>query len=319
MNENDFLTESYVGRSISPNVEHLVEKILQSGLRELLETRSLYQNLTLESQIFNDFSSDQHETSDLIAEFKKRPFRPCSRSNVVERRFGHLKPFSIGNQPVETPHDELDLLFYLPAIDSECQCCKCRTTFQSMSCSDHFSNSSHIGSPYPMIGENTEQIYVLCYRCSRCRDNFVVFQVLRRGLKLQLTGRSIPFRPEIAALWPKRIRDIIQDAVCASAESDLPAAYYHLRTAIEFYIKDQLGKDPNEKIEGQQLCEEYNLTLNDSLKQGFPSLGPLYSTLSVGLHSRKVSQDEFDSTFDKFHGHLDAKRLFDQYANKEDE
>jgi len=107
---------------------------------------------------------------------------------------------------------------------------------------------------------------------------------------------------------------IIEDAFIAVAEGDVPAGYYHLRTAIEFYIKSCLGISTTAKVDGTELCEQYNAQADERLKQSFPSFGPMYSELSLGLHSREVTAEKFAKVSNDFLGHLQAKALFAAYA-----
>jgi hypothetical protein len=152
------------------------------------------------------------------------------------------------------------------------------------------------------------------YQCSVCRKHNIVFQVLRKGFKLQLTGRSTAFRPTVAKEWPKEIKEIIEDAFVAVAEGDISAGYYHLRTAIEFYLKSCLGIPFTAKVDGTELCEKYNAHADERLKQSFPSFGPMYGELSLGLHSRVVTAERFTKVSNDFLGHLQAKALFAAFA-----
>lgn len=178
-----------------------------------------------------------------------------------------------------------------------------------MSCS-----ADRFQTPYPIIGSATEQVLHLYYRCATCRKRHLVFQVFRRGLKAQLTGRSQPYRPKLDKVWPDSISDIIRDALCADAENDVAAAYYHLRTAIEFHIKNELGLPVAQKIEGNDLCDKYNESQDMRLRTDFPSLAALYTELSAGLHSRDVDSKQFSDMLGKLLDHLRAKELIGKYT-----
>lgn len=308
MDDYDQILGSHIVRNQSPDVEYAAQEQFATAFRELLETRGMYQNITISESFLESFGDEKYSYDKLITEFRKRPVYPCSRG---EGNDPNMREFSgrHGCGPLGTPHDEMSLNFYLSNIHAECAKCKKETTFLSMVCS----GQPYRGSPYPIIAVNTEQVFHLFYRCGNCRDQYLAFLILRRGLKLQLVGRSLPFRPALADEWPKPVREIVQDANAAASENDLPAAYYHLRTAIEFLIKSELGIDVTEKLDGNELCDRYNATLDDRLKQSFPSLSVIYSTLSAGLHSRNVSTGEFDKQLEDILNHLRAKMLFSQY------
>lgn len=308
MIDDNYPDDSYVGRTQSPKIEHVFQDEIVKAFRDLFESRGIYQNITLKSDLFKEFVDENYSHEELISEFSKRPLFPNSRGDGDDVNLSGLR--RSGSDRLGTPHDEMSISFYLPNIHSYCDRCKKETTFLSMSCSGH----PLLGSPYPIISELTEQVYQIFYRCGNCRNQHLDFFVLRRGLKVQLIGRSLPYRPKLADEWPKQIREIVQDANAAASENDISAAYYHLRTAIEFLVKSELGINLVQRIDGAELCEQYNKTLDQRLKEGFPSIGVIYSTLSAGLHSRKVSKEEYDKQFNDILNHLRAKALFNQYS-----
>jgi hypothetical protein len=288
------------GRKESPGIEHAVQREVVRVLTELLETKGLYQNLWMSEAIFAKLPPA------FVREFRKRPLVPHSRGDGDDDRSIRRS----GVQPLGTPQEEMDVGLYLPNLTLDCAKCKCSRTFLSMSCSNH----APYGEPYPILGADTEQVFSLYYRCAVCRHAYVVFQILRVGMKMQLTGRSVPFRPKLERGWPKEIRNVVQDAHVAAAEADVPAAYYHLRTALEFYMKQELGIPVTTKADGSDLCEKYNVQADKRLKAGFPSLTSLYSELSAGLHSRDAVVERFAKLSEDFLGHLKAKELFAEYA-----
>ena len=287
------------GRPESPDIEFAFQDEIVRVFKELFETKGLYQNVRVDEAIFA-------KTPSFIAEFRKRPIMPHSRGEGDD----HRPMGGLGGQPVGTPQDEMEAGFYLLNINIDCPRCSSPATFLSMSASER----SQVWGPYPILGAETEQVFNLYYRCALCRSSYIVFQVLRKGFKFQLTGRSVPFRPAIAKEWPKDIRKIVEDAHIAAAENDVPAAYYHLRTAIEFFIKRELGILAATKIDGTDLCDQYNAKTDPRLKASFPTFGPLYAELSNGLHSREASHERFAKSCADFLAHLKAKELFAHYA-----
>jgi len=295
MSDKYYADSATSSRKESPAIEHAVQDECARIFKELFEAKGLYQNLRVDDAIFAKMSAD------FVAEFKKRPIVPCSRDERAspQRMVGCM-------QSVDTTVDERNAAFYLPNVSVGCSRCARITTFSSTA-----SNRGTFG-PYPIASEEAEQVYSLCYMCGECRNSYIVFQVLRKGLKFQLTGRSVPFRPAIEKEWPKEIQEIVKDALAAAVQNDVPAAYYHLRTAAEFYLKKECGLEENTKVEGSDLCERYNATVDERLKSTIPSLGILYSELSAGLHSRKVTPEVFKKQYADFLLHLKAKDLFAQ-------
>lgn len=296
------------GRQQTPEVEHAVVLAWNEIISTLLTKKGLYQNLSLDAEMFSKFSDEHYSAENLTQEFSSRPIYPYSRGEGENENLrGSRGP--LGASPLGTPDSEMPLSFYLPNIHLECTVCKSDSSFLSMSCS-----SDRFQTPYPIIGHSTEQIFHLYYRCATCRKRYLVFQMLRRGLKAQLTGRSQPYRPKLDKVWPDSIMGIIRDALCADAENDVAAAYYHLRTAIEFHIKSELNIPAAQKIEGNELCEKYNENQDMRLRTDFPSVGSLYTGLSAGLHSRDVDSTQFSEMLGKLLDHLRAKELFGKYT-----
>jgi hypothetical protein len=287
------------GRKESPDVENAFQDECARMIKELLETKGLYQNVRVNDAIFKKLPPG------FVQEFRKRPVVPYSRGEGDDYRHGRRVN---GTQPLGTAQDEMDARFYLPNVTLDCPRCARPNSFLSMTC------SLAVCGPYPILGEDTEQVFSLVYRCSICRSAYVVFQVLRKGFKMQLTGRSVAFRPAIAKEWPKEIEGIVKDAFSAAAENDMAGAYYHLRTAAEFYLKKECGIAVEVKIDGSELCEKYNAMIDERLKSGFPSFASIYAELSAGLHSRVVTPERFTKLANDFVAHLKAKELFAQYS-----
>ena len=161
--------------------------------------------------------------------------------------------------------------------------------------------------------EECEQIFSLLYQCHECEKFRIAFQLVRVGLKLQLTGRSLAYRPKVSADWAKSVRKIAQDALAAVGEGDLAAGYYHLRTAIEHDMKARVNIPLTYKIEGTDLCQQYNNTVEEEFKKRFPSFASLYSALSAGMHSREVTLVDFERLFADVEKHLHGRKIFDDF------
>lgn len=306
MNDSKYFEDGVrSGREQSPAVEYAFQDAVKEALVTLLETKGLYQNVSINEK----FSSKIPivKSRPYTEEFSSRPLFLFSRG---ESEAGQKLPGHTGGRP-GTKLFEMEVGAYLPDISTFCPVCGCETGFIS-----HSISNAHYLDIYPIIGEKTEQIYSPLYRCSKCREQLITFQILRKGLKLQLTGRSSPFRPQLAPEWPKHIKAIISDAFIAVSENDLAAGYYHLRTSIEFYIKKEIGVEVKEKIDGVELCARYYETLDNRLKSDFPSISNIYSKLSQGLHSRECTEAEFYDLIHKYLDHLKAKKLFEDYTSK---
>lgn len=311
MSNGRYVDQTHIGRRQSPAMEEAAQDRLASAFKTLAETKSLYQNVHIPTDFLAEFADATFTAEQLSEELSARPVWPVSRGegdDAVQRQdVRHFVPAANGHDI-----ESMWLSFYLPTVRSLCARCRKETEFLSMMCS----GPRVYGGPYPILGDKTHQVFHLIYRCGVCREHFLAFQIARHGLRFQLTGRSEPYRPAVSSAWPKQVRDVVTDAVVAVSEGDLPAGYYHLRTAIEFLMKDATGKKPVDRVDGTELCESYARQLDIRARQMLPSLTPIYDELSAGLHARDVDAQAFESMLTRAIDHLTGKDLFSRYTPK---
>ncbi len=227
-----YLTFTHLSREQSPLLENSLQDEFGTIFGQLMGEKGLYQNVRVDEAFFKKFGNDQYPAQSLFAEFQKRPVYPVSRSDEASEA-GPPGLYACSGRPLGTPHDEFPLAFYLPTVKTACGQCNAERLFLSLPTIEQ----RLFASPYKALTERTKQAYTLDYKCGECRNQVITFLVLRKGLAFQLVGRTDPYRPPIDKSVPKEILPIYRDAVQASAEGDLAGAYYHLRTAIEFYTK----------------------------------------------------------------------------------
>jgi hypothetical protein len=163
----------------------------------------------------------------------------------------------------------------------------------------NYSSYESFGSAYPRLSpgkKELEQIFTPAFRCGKCRETIFTTLVHRVGARLHLCGFA-PRRelPPLAELSPE-LRDILSDANQAAAEGDLFAAFYHLRTMVEHYLKTRLKLSLDLQKRGDELVAEYNATLSPTISSLLPSLSTPYSNLSRWMHSRTGTQTDYEST-----------------------
>ena len=284
-------------------VENLFEDAFAETIKSLCETKGLYQNSSLSTQFLENIAGNDCSVEALTSEFSKRPIQPITRIEHVTRGSrGFAGKVSL-SELLGTRQDEILLTFYLPILDLACNKCKKSQPHTSVP-----PPPLPYDSPFPNDESGTVQVLHIIYACTTCHEQVIGFQVLRRGLRLQLTGRTSPFRPKLDDCWPKTIRDVVADAFVAVAEGDLPAGFYHLRTAQEIFMKDLCGVPIYEKIDGQELCERYNKATDQRVIRDFPSMSVLYSELSECLHTRKKDHKLFERYIGMLY-HLDLNAL----------
>lgn len=317
-----YLEQTVVSRLQSPKLEYYVQDEINRSLAELLTKRGLYQQVEVQLPKLESFSKTNREYDrppwytvlDLTKEFRDRPWMPVSRHLSDDDRMAVVaKTARSAGQPIGTPDNELHLKFYLPSVEYHCEKCK-KVTFSS-SLAGSFADGRDTSFPRPHA-QGTQQFYVLIYRCDVCRWFVNVFLVSRTGFKLQLCGRTERIKPLVPGNIPKEFGRIVEDAISAEQEGDTYAGFYHLRTFVEHYMKKCVELSMDVQITGDELSERYKKTLDARLTAEFPSLGPLFSELSVFLHARKGERTDFDRILTAIDDHFAAKTMFGRFKQQ---
>lgn len=319
MNENEIALPMMSGRPQSPAVERAMQEQVITAFTELLAKKSLFQNVRINTDCLSSFTATNPEYSgtsltldNLTAEFSKRPWMPYSHGHGDEPQYRSIyraASAGAGAKPLGTPPNEFTLPIALPDIGTWCSRCEKETTFSSLLLS-----GNPFGSPYPLLRDETEEVFVFYYKCALCRSQIIVSMVKRQGFTIQLCGRSERQYLPTPAVVEKRFRSIVGDAMSAAAENDTYAAFYHLRTFLEHYIKDRLAIAVPEQIRGDELCARYSKSLDPRMSSGLPSLGVIWQDLSKYMHTRTGEQADFERLLQDTYAHLEAKKLFERYA-----
>lgn len=301
------------GNVPGPAIEHAVCDEWIKMLRVLMEEKFIYQNLSLNTDVFNEHTNDNYPHQVLLNEFSKRPAYPLSDGNT-ERKVASPDWMLSGAMAFNLDGNDEDqpLPFYLPTLQLHCKTCKGERTFGSLI--DSRSGYLQTVLNKKQKSDVKEQAYTFYYQCNGCDSRSIVFQVVRSGLKLQLTGRSDPLRPPVGK-WPSDVQEIVEDASQAVAENDINAGFYHLRTAVEHYLKSQLRIDVSERKRGEELVEEYKKTLSKKVRDTAPPLSTVYNDLSECMHSRKGDLFVFSSNLKKFKQHIAMKKMIEEIDN----
>lgn len=316
MSEDDPYFGSYKGgnfrgRSQSPEIEHAVCDEWMRILKILMEEKFIYQNVSLDTDVFTKHATEIFSHQALSNEFSRRPVYPLSDGKKEKVKaspdwmLSGAMAFDLDGKDEDQP-----LPFFLPSLQLQCKRCKGERTFSSLV-------DSRAGYLNAFLDENenasgTKQAYTLYYMCNGCDKNIILFQILRSGLKLQITGRSEPLRAE-EGKWPKVIREIVGDAIQAVSENDIYAGFYHLRTAVEHYIKAELKIDAAKRINGEELGDMYKASLSEKVKTTAPSISAVYTELSECMHTRSGDISVFNSNMKKFGNHIQLKKLIEEF------
>jgi len=310
---NEALVGTHISRPESPEIEMLYQEAIGAALINLLAEKGLYQNVDLVlDHVISFLSRTKH--SDLAAiqtEFSRRPWVPITPGLPQDNHMRAEFFCGVGDSPLSAPSSDLKLSFPLPAFKCFCPNCKDEHTYSSIGVlwADGFMDY------YPKMSEKTEQLFNLHYVCGVCKDNVIGFLVRRKGTRLTLCGRTQRLHIDVPVAIPKKLRNIVSDAISASNENDVYGGFYHLRTFCEHYMKSCLNVAVEEKISGEELCSQYNSSLDTRMSSGLPAMSVIYESASKLMHSRAGGHDDFSALLSQIEGHLTAKDLFTKYAS----
>ena len=163
---------------------------LEENLRELLESRHLYQSYQVDSSTNKILASVIAETKVLNHPGDK------ARAESILGKFGEctwdvISPFTGGRKQDKTSFDFLASTFRLtlPTVKLYCSshACKRIEPYNPYLSRDF---SSHIVMDYIVEQDMPEQLFVLEYQCQSCKGTPTVFMIKRKGWKLTIVGRS---------------------------------------------------------------------------------------------------------------------------------
>lgn len=346
MNELTTIQRSVPSRRESPNMEAMAAKAIEDGIRQLIETRYLYQKYELDftavekflSGLNFQFPSDYSpnglrrmtgealgkwraevrpaEIKRLMAEIVSRPWNLQTRYLGDSPQTAEITKFAnVGTSPSGTPVAEMPIFFFAPAVQLQCPSCKRTSTFAAHPSSMRFS----IDALHPrrvLSGQQlaVEQIYVPIYRCELCRTGVFTALIRRLGGKLHLCGFA-PRRPALPSRSvPANVAEILRDAEQAVAEGDIFAAFYHLRTLLEHFIKYRLALAPATKMTGDDVIEQHFKSLPPAWRQVLPNITDAYSQLSANLHGRIGSVEEYPVLRNQICDHIEMLLMLEKQS-----
>lgn len=324
-----------VGRPESPALEAAAAEAIEAAFRELIEKQYLYQKVALdfrgideavrqsvkqaamrastpmitgEPQAASPQAATVDRLNELHHEIEVRPWRLSTRHVGDNATVGQIHRLAqAGVQPLNTPVHELNLKFYLPAVQLYCTgACKGLSVFEALMASSDWS----FGTPFPrLVNGMLEQVFMPMYRCTRCRDIFYTVLVRRVGGRLHLCGFAPRRHAAPVAGVPEFLLAIFSDAEQAVAEGDTYAGFYHLRTMIEHYLKQRLGVRLKEQVRGDDLVRRHYEKLSPELRGTLPSLTVAWEKLSVWLHTRTGEASDYQEQREAVLKHIHALEL----------
>ena len=131
--------------------------------------------------------------------------------------------------------------------------------------------------------------------------------VARNGRKIQLVGRSEFENVKVPSSIPKEQKVFYSQALIAFNCGQVLPALFLLRTLIEQHMRAVTGRA---ELRGDELCDEYNKTLDADFKERFASFKEVYGKLSDAVHRADQNESLFQSELERVRLHFDGLDLF---------
>ena len=279
---------------------HEVNQAIAEKLKELLETKHLYQNVVVDVPTLLKKYIDQ-----LLLDNQQLALRRYAAEVLV-----------LNLVPSETEiYASVDRRYQLPTLLLQnvklyCSVCKQQETFSPTVCIDvskevaeHRKTSSRTA-----LHPASFQLFLLTYQCETCRKVPVAFIVKRHGWKLTLEGRS-PFEEVVVPKFiPKGERWLFSEAIVASQTGNTLAGLFYLRSFIEQFARRQTGIVDRQP--GEVILDAYQALLPEKVRDHMPSLRSWYEKLSGPIHSANPDDAIFQEALREIIEHFDFRRIY---------
>lgn len=272
-----------------------IDKRITASVKHLLETKHLYQSVTVE---YADLLEDLPDTW--------AGFPQGLQKAVLSVVNGDWEPIDRADHRPPLDDGPSGIRFETPDVKLFCSICKRVEAFNSVS-SEDFSCRGHPRTSFEQ-SRGAVQVFALSFQCQSCKSVSEVFLVWRHGLKLTQSGRSPIEHVEVHPAVPKSLHKWFRSAIVAYQSGQTLAGIFLLRTLIEQWVRE-ITQQPD--LQADRVLEAYMDLLPPDFKARFPSLSSLYGNLSDDLHRAIGSSDLFESAEADIIKHFEARRVFD--------
>lgn len=296
------------------NIASLFSDQVESGMKELLEKKHLYQRISVKwpdpevVELKGSRAGRGYVDVDWIVFTEDSKTLPWVVANDVFRRNYLLSNPAelIIASPIFIPIVPLTIKIY-------CHKCEEMDPFNIVDGLDVFSDVQRYGHFTNIGGRADQQIFVLKYQCQNCKTRPVVFLIQRDGLKISLTGREPMEMVLVPKFIPKEVEKYYSGAMIAYNSGQILPAKFMFRVFLEQYVRS-LSKTPkSEDIEG--LFMEYKSNIPNDFKQRFPSLDSIYQNLSDHIHAADETPEMVMQVKEKIDLHFESKKIFERTLN----
>lgn len=269
---------------------------ISEHLRQLLESKHLYQNIQIEYQDLVDaFEGNAEFIKDITQKF----------TQLVNDEWCLVDP--AGRRMIFPTNDSTRIIWFkAPDVKLFCEICGRIEAFNVVSAED-FLQRRRFDVSVNATNDRTLQVFVISFQCQSCKPAPEVFLIRRRGMKLTISGRAPIEHVTVPSVLPKTLQRFYSGAVVAHQSGQTLAGLFLLRTLIEQWVRQPIDTE----LKADEVLDKYMLTLPNNFRQQFVSIRDLYGKISVDIHSATGCESLFDEASSKIVEHFEARRLFE--------
>jgi hypothetical protein len=283
----DNLPKTYVG----------ICKIISGTIIELIETKHLYQSISIDEDKLKPIFAFFHENSNM----KQKEVYSFPLSLVKGSWYLTSGEDNYNLEQIKL----LDMLtIHIARIRALCPNCENIQPMNLIKSDDVLQGINKNGHALYMQGIQLFSTTLLCQNCRIPAETFFIF---RNNVKLTLCGRN-PMEMILAPREiPNNVKKYYSDSIIAKNSGKTLAGLFYLRTMIEQYLRNKY-QQVDETID--KLIERYMADLPEDFKKRHPSIKEIYSKLSAAIHRAEESTELFDDSIEKINIHFEAKRIY---------
>jgi hypothetical protein len=268
-----------------------------AGIKELLESKHLYQSVTVDHKSIHARVAAASASKDLLDEFLSEVDRPLLWPWTVDAPT-RIPRFRAGPASTEAP------TWQAPDVKLFCNTCGRLEPFNLTNARTLL--RSEIEDESVRRNGVNHQAYVLQYLCQSCKSVPELFLVKRQNLKFTLAGRAPMEHVPVPDEFPKPIREFYSGGVVAFQSGQVLAALFMLRTACEQWTRRFAL--PTDRADVAN--DKYMTSLPADFKTRFPSLAKIYADLSSAIHAARADEALYLNTLADLQEHFKARALF---------
>jgi hypothetical protein len=299
-------------KSLDQIREQVVE-IVEQSLKDLIETKHLYQSVALPIEDLTKAARMATPTG---------PRTPGDYGKVVAEAWENtvrllvcgpwvVEP-NVSGQKVERnvkiESGELPLLIItMPSVRMYCNKCCDREPFNVLNVSNAVDANDTLGRK-----SRADPVFVVNFECQGCKSGLVTIMIRRFAQqgKMMLTGRTPMESVQIPPFIPGRSVFYRKARIAAGTGFILAAAAY-LRTFIEHFARSETGI--TERVTGETLMESYTARLPPKVRDVVPSFTRLYGDLSQSLHEGDEDPKRFNEIIAQVDQHFETRKALRHY------